>query len=73
MQIYVDDSPLAFPGQYLISTVVAVSIGGILFTAFLLHIYEIQIVNFFKRKKPRNKVESKTSVATEVSYESNEL
>ncbi|XP_070797427.1 cation channel sperm-associated auxiliary subunit beta [Pituophis catenifer annectens] len=71
-QIYVDDSPLAFPGQYLISTVVAVSIGGILFMAFLLHIYEIQIVNFFKRKKPRNKVESKTSVASEASYESNE-
>ncbi|XP_058018575.1 cation channel sperm-associated auxiliary subunit beta [Ahaetulla prasina] len=71
-QIYVDDSPLAFPGQYLISTVVAVSIGGILFTAFLLHIYEIQIVNFFKRKKTRNKVESKTSVATEVSSESTE-
>ncbi|KAK9409492.1 cation channel sperm-associated protein subunit beta [Crotalus adamanteus] len=42
-QIYIDDSPLAFPGQYLISTIVAVSIGGILFTAFLLHIYEIQI------------------------------
>ncbi|XP_032086077.1 cation channel sperm-associated protein subunit beta [Thamnophis elegans] len=71
-QIYVDDSPLAFPGQYLISTVVAVSIGGILFIAFLLHMYEIQITNFFKRKKPRNKVESKTSVASEASYESNE-
>ncbi|XP_039202888.1 cation channel sperm-associated protein subunit beta isoform X1 [Crotalus tigris] len=73
-QIYIDDSPLAFPGQYLISTIVAVSIGGILFTAFLLHIYEIQIVNFFKRNKNRNKVESKTSIVTasETSIESNE-
>ncbi|KAM3855852.1 cation channel sperm-associated auxiliary subunit beta [Vipera latastei] len=73
-QIYVDDSPLAFPGQYLISTIVAVSIGGILFTAFLLNIYEIQIVHFFNRKKIRNKVGSKTSVVTvsETSIESNE-
>ncbi|KAM6459099.1 cation channel sperm-associated auxiliary subunit beta [Liasis olivaceus] len=63
-QIYVDDSPLAFPGQHLISTIVAVLIGGILFAAFLLHIYEIQIGNFFKRKLKRNKVESKTSTAT---------
>ncbi|XP_070595911.1 cation channel sperm-associated auxiliary subunit beta-like [Erythrolamprus reginae] len=70
-QLYIDDSPLAFPGQYLISTVVAVSIGGILFTAFLLHIYEIQILNFFKKKKISNKVESKTSIVSEVSSESN--
>ncbi|XP_025025384.1 cation channel sperm-associated protein subunit beta [Python bivittatus] len=63
-QIYVDDSPLAFPGRHLISTIVAVLIGGILFVAFLLHIYEIQIGNFFKRKSKRNKVESKTSTAT---------
>ncbi|XP_070609354.1 cation channel sperm-associated auxiliary subunit beta-like [Erythrolamprus reginae] len=71
-QLYIDDSPLAFPGQYLISTVVAVSIGGILFTTFLLHIYEIQILNFFKKKKISNKVESKTSIVSEVSSESNE-
>ncbi|XP_026561180.1 cation channel sperm-associated protein subunit beta [Pseudonaja textilis] len=70
-QIYVDDAPLAFPGQYLISTIVAVLVGGILFMAFLLHNYEIQIVNFFKRKKIRNKVESKTSVTSKESSESN--
>ncbi|XP_026534989.1 cation channel sperm-associated protein subunit beta [Notechis scutatus] len=70
-QIYVDDAPLAFPGQYLISTIVAVLVGGILFAAFLLHNYEIQIINFFKRKKIRNKVESKTSVTSKESSESN--
>ncbi|XP_063149772.1 cation channel sperm-associated auxiliary subunit beta [Candoia aspera] len=63
-QIYVDDSPLAFPGQYLIGTIVAMSVGGILFVAFLLHTYEIQIGKFLKRKLNRSKVESKTSVAT---------
>nr|XP_060611139.1 cation channel sperm-associated auxiliary subunit beta [Anolis sagrei ordinatus] len=37
-QIFVDDPPLAFPGQYLISTITAVAIGGIIFMAFILHV-----------------------------------
>ncbi|KAF7251677.1 Cation channel sperm-associated protein subunit beta [Varanus komodoensis] len=63
-QIYVDDSPLAFPGQYLISTFTAVLIGGIIFVAFILHVYEIQIGNILKGKLKRNKVASKVSLST---------
>ncbi|KAH0620425.1 hypothetical protein JD844_020860 [Phrynosoma platyrhinos] len=62
-QIYVDDAPLAFPGQYLISTITAVLIGGIVFMAFILHVYEIQIGTIMQRLK-RNKVASKSSFVT---------
>nr|XP_016846437.1 PREDICTED: cation channel sperm-associated protein subunit beta [Anolis carolinensis] len=70
-QIYVDDPPLAFPGQYLISTITAVAIGGIIFMAFILHVYEIQIGTILKKLK-RNKVASKGSF-TSVSATSTEI
>ncbi|KAM9149409.1 cation channel sperm-associated auxiliary subunit beta [Pangshura tecta] len=47
-QIYVDDAPLAFPGQYLVSTVTAVLVGGIIFLIFMMQIYEINIWNKVK-------------------------
>uniref|UniRef100_A0ABM5FB98 Cation channel sperm-associated auxiliary subunit beta n=1 Tax=Pogona vitticeps TaxID=103695 RepID=A0ABM5FB98_9SAUR len=63
-QIYVDDSPLAFPGQYLISCITAILIGGIIFVAFILHMYEIQIGILLNRKFRKNKVASKSSFTT---------
>ncbi|XP_060128240.1 cation channel sperm-associated auxiliary subunit beta-like isoform X2 [Zootoca vivipara] len=60
-QIYIDDSPLAFPGNYLISTMTSILIGGIIFVAYILYVFEIEIRNFFKRKLRRNKVASKPS------------
>ncbi|XP_077780841.1 cation channel sperm-associated auxiliary subunit beta-like isoform X1 [Podarcis muralis] len=58
-QIYIDDSPLAFPGNYLISSMTSILIGGIIFVAFILYAFEIEIRNFLKRKLRRNKVASK--------------
>ncbi|XP_077175220.1 cation channel sperm-associated auxiliary subunit beta [Paroedura picta] len=49
-QIYVDDAPLAFPGQYLISSITAVLIGFIIFLAFIMEVYEIQIWTMFKKR-----------------------
>ncbi|KAJ7345109.1 hypothetical protein JRQ81_001059 [Phrynocephalus forsythii] len=63
-QIYVDDSPLAFPGQYLISSITAVLIGGIIFVAFILHVYEIQIGTLLKMKFRKNKVAPKSSITS---------
>ncbi|XP_060138921.1 cation channel sperm-associated auxiliary subunit beta [Zootoca vivipara] len=60
-QIYIDDSPLAFPGNYLIGTMTSILIGGIIFVVFILYVFEIEIRNFFKRKLRRNKVASKPS------------
>uniref|UniRef100_A0A8C4KGZ4 Cation channel sperm-associated protein subunit beta n=1 Tax=Dromaius novaehollandiae TaxID=8790 RepID=A0A8C4KGZ4_DRONO len=42
-QIYVDDAPLAFPGQYLISALTALLIGSIIFVAFLIQLYDINV------------------------------
>ncbi|XP_033029344.1 cation channel sperm-associated protein subunit beta [Lacerta agilis] len=58
-QIYIDDSPLAFPGNSLIGSMTAIVIGGIIFAAFLLYVFEIDIWNFLKMKLRRNKVASK--------------
>ncbi|XP_050811964.1 cation channel sperm-associated auxiliary subunit beta [Gopherus flavomarginatus] len=56
-QIYVDEAPLAFPGQYLVSTVTAVLVGGIIFVIFMMQIYEINIWNKVKSKvRKKNKV-----------------
>uniref|UniRef100_A0A8C8SLU1 Cation channel sperm associated auxiliary subunit beta n=1 Tax=Pelusios castaneus TaxID=367368 RepID=A0A8C8SLU1_9SAUR len=56
-QIYVDDAPLAFPGQYLVSTVTAVLVGGIIFVAFMMQMYEINVWNKVKNKmRKKNKV-----------------
>ncbi|XP_063003703.1 cation channel sperm-associated auxiliary subunit beta [Elgaria multicarinata webbii] len=71
-QIYVDDSPLAFPTQYLISSFTAVLIGGIIFVAFILQVYEIQIGSILKGKLKTNKVASKSSFTTD-SAASNEI
>ncbi|XP_044872539.1 cation channel sperm-associated protein subunit beta isoform X1 [Mauremys mutica] len=64
-QIYVDDAPLAFPGQYLVSTVTAVLVGGIIFVIFMMQIYEINIWNKVKSKvRKKNKVSvSETSAS----------
>ncbi|XP_060118315.1 cation channel sperm-associated auxiliary subunit beta-like [Heteronotia binoei] len=49
-QIYVDDAPLAFPGQYLISSITAVLIGFISFLTFVLEAYEIPLWSTLKNK-----------------------
>nr|XP_034959559.1 LOW QUALITY PROTEIN: cation channel sperm-associated protein subunit beta-like [Zootoca vivipara] len=59
-QIYIDDSPLAFPGNYLIGTMTSILIGGIIFVVFILYVFEIEIRNFFKKETRRNKVAIKT-------------
>ncbi|XP_053232780.1 cation channel sperm-associated auxiliary subunit beta-like isoform X1 [Podarcis raffonei] len=58
-QIYIDDSPLAFPGNSLITSMTTILMGGIIFVAFILYVFEIEIRNFLKRKLRRNKVASK--------------
>ncbi|XP_062433676.1 cation channel sperm-associated auxiliary subunit beta [Rhea pennata] len=68
-QIYVDDAPLAFPGQYLISALTALLIGSIIFVAFLVQLYDINICDELKHKFGRfNKVSpsqtSNTATAT---------
>nr|XP_009688136.1 PREDICTED: cation channel sperm-associated protein subunit beta [Struthio camelus australis] len=68
-QIYVDDVPLAFPGQYLISALTALLIGSIIFVAFLVQLYDINIWDEVKHKFGRfNKVSpsltSNTATAT---------
>ncbi|KAM8807305.1 cation channel sperm-associated auxiliary subunit beta [Eudromia elegans] len=56
-QIYVDDAPLAFPGSFLISALTALFIGGVIFVAFLIQLYQINIWDEVKRKCGRfNKV-----------------
>ncbi|XP_031808144.1 cation channel sperm-associated protein subunit beta isoform X2 [Sarcophilus harrisii] len=53
-QIYVDDVPLPFPGRILIATTTAVLLGGIIYLAFILEIYNVQVWKPFKnmiRKK----------------------
>ncbi|XP_066480131.1 cation channel sperm-associated auxiliary subunit beta [Tiliqua scincoides] len=62
-QIYIDDVPLAFPGGNLINAVTAILIGGIIFLAFMMHVYEIQIGHILKAFR-KNKVASKSSVST---------
>ncbi|XP_067403186.1 cation channel sperm-associated auxiliary subunit beta [Emydura macquarii macquarii] len=70
-QIYIDDAPLAFPGQYLVSTVTAVLVGGILFVAFMMQIYEINIWNKVKSKvRKKNKVSASETSATVASTSS---
>nr|XP_013796374.1 PREDICTED: cation channel sperm-associated protein subunit beta [Apteryx mantelli mantelli] len=68
-QIYVDDAPLAFPGQYLTSALTALLIGSIIFVAFLIQLYDINIWDEVKHKFGRfNKVSpsqtSNTATAT---------
>ncbi|XP_064367921.1 cation channel sperm-associated auxiliary subunit beta [Dromaius novaehollandiae] len=68
-QIYVDDAPLAFPGQYLISALTALLIGSIIFVAFLIQLYDINVWDEAKHKFGRfNKVSpsqnSNTATAT---------
>lgn len=66
LQIYVDDAPLAFPGQYLISTITAVLIGGIIVAAYVMQVYEIPIWSILKNTlRRKNKVASESSVATD--------
>ncbi|XP_059579159.1 cation channel sperm-associated auxiliary subunit beta [Alligator mississippiensis] len=50
-QIYVDDAPLAFPGQYLTISLTAVLIGGIIFVTFMVQVYD---VNIWKKIKSRS-------------------
>uniref|UniRef100_A0A8C3S368 Cation channel sperm-associated protein subunit beta n=1 Tax=Chelydra serpentina TaxID=8475 RepID=A0A8C3S368_CHESE len=59
-QIYVDDAPLAFPGQYLVSTITAVLVGGIIFVAFMMQMYEI---NIWKKVKSKVRKKNKVSVS----------
>uniref|UniRef100_A0A8C4VPY6 Cation channel sperm-associated protein subunit beta n=1 Tax=Gopherus evgoodei TaxID=1825980 RepID=A0A8C4VPY6_9SAUR len=70
-QIYVDEAPLAFPGQYLVSTVTAVLVGGIIFVIFMMQIYEINIWNKVKSKvRKKNKVSVSETSATVTSTSS---
>ncbi|TFK15875.1 sphingolipid delta(4)-desaturase/C4-hydroxylase DES2 [Platysternon megacephalum] len=70
-QIYVDDAPLAFPGQYLVSTVTAVLVGGIIFVIFMMQMYEINIWNKVKSKvRKKNKVSVSETSATVTSTSS---
>ncbi|XP_074853582.1 cation channel sperm-associated auxiliary subunit beta [Carettochelys insculpta] len=70
-QIYVDDAPLAFPGQYLVSTVTAVFVGGIIFIAFMMQMYETNIWNKIKSKmRKKNKVSTSETSATSTSTSS---
>ncbi|XP_060118313.1 cation channel sperm-associated auxiliary subunit beta-like [Heteronotia binoei] len=67
-QIYVDDAPLAFPGDYLITSLTAVVIGFIIFVAFILQAYDIQVWSILKQKlKQTSKVSPKVSLTTTVS------
>ncbi|XP_048340585.1 cation channel sperm-associated auxiliary subunit beta [Sphaerodactylus townsendi] len=49
-QIYVDDAPLAFPGQYLISSITTVLLGLFVFVVFIVEAYEINVWSFLKKK-----------------------
>ncbi|XP_015282602.1 PREDICTED: cation channel sperm-associated protein subunit beta-like [Gekko japonicus] len=49
-QIYVDDAPMAFPGDYLITSFTAVAVGFSIFVAFFLQAYEIQVWSILKQK-----------------------
>nr|XP_056707813.1 cation channel sperm-associated auxiliary subunit beta [Euleptes europaea] len=49
-QIYIDDAPLAFPGQSLISSITAVLIGVTIFGAFILEVYEIPAWSLLKKR-----------------------
>ncbi|KAM7164019.1 cation channel sperm-associated auxiliary subunit beta [Macrochelys suwanniensis] len=70
-QIYVDDAPLAFPGQYLVSTITAVLVGGIIFVAFMMQMYEINIWKKVKSKvRKKNKVSVSDTSATVASTSS---
>ncbi|XP_010214042.1 PREDICTED: cation channel sperm-associated protein subunit beta [Tinamus guttatus] len=71
-QIYVDEAPLAYPGSFLLSALTALLIGGIIFVAFLVQLYQINIWDELKRKCGRfNKVSpsesSSAAVATSAS------
>ncbi|XP_077179614.1 cation channel sperm-associated auxiliary subunit beta-like [Paroedura picta] len=64
-QIYVDDAPLAFPGEYLITSLTAVVVGSAIFMAFILQVYDIQIWSMLKQKlKQMSKVSPKVSLST---------
>ncbi|XP_041121983.1 cation channel sperm-associated protein subunit beta-like [Polyodon spathula] len=43
VQIYIDGPPLAFPAQYLINTITAIVLGGILLIVFLLKLYGVKL------------------------------
>ncbi|XP_036592632.1 cation channel sperm-associated protein subunit beta [Trichosurus vulpecula] len=47
-QIYVDDVPLPFPGRILIAATTAVVLGGIIFVAFMLVMYNVKVWKPFK-------------------------
>lgn len=64
LQIYIDDAPLAFPGDYIIAACTTVVIGFISFVAFIVQSYDIQIWSIFKQKlKQTRKVSPKSSVS----------
>ncbi|XP_025902699.1 cation channel sperm-associated protein subunit beta [Nothoprocta perdicaria] len=64
-QIYVDEAPLAFPGSFLISALTALFIGSIIFVAFLVQLYQVNIWEEVKRKCGRfNKVSPSESSST---------
>ncbi|XP_053126355.1 cation channel sperm-associated auxiliary subunit beta-like isoform X9 [Hemicordylus capensis] len=64
-QIYVDDAPLAFPGQYLVISISMISIGATIFVGFVIQMYEIQLGNVLQRKLlRRNKVSSKSTLSS---------
>ncbi|KAK6479134.1 cation channel sperm-associated protein subunit beta-like [Huso huso] len=56
LQIYIDGPPLAFPAQYLINTITAIVLGGILLVVFLLKLYEVKLpsknsfTNLFRKR-----------------------
>ncbi|XP_053126264.1 cation channel sperm-associated auxiliary subunit beta-like isoform X7 [Hemicordylus capensis] len=70
-QIYVDDAPLAFPGQTLLTGISMIAIGAIIFVGFVIQMYEIQLGNVLQRKLlRRNKVSSKSTLSSASSEES---
>jgi cation channel sperm-associated protein subunit beta len=56
LQIYVDETPLPFPGQALIALATAVVLGGLIFTAFMFQLHNIHPLRAFRRWIQRNKM-----------------
>ncbi|XP_008568594.1 PREDICTED: cation channel sperm-associated protein subunit beta-like [Galeopterus variegatus] len=64
-QIYVDETPLPFPGHTLVAIAAAVVLGGLIFTAFMFQLHNIHPLTAFQ-KWIRSKVNFSSSTVSEL-------
>ncbi|XP_074091513.1 cation channel sperm-associated auxiliary subunit beta-like isoform X3 [Macrotis lagotis] len=60
-QIYVDNAPYSFPGRFLIASITAVILGGIILAVFMVELFDVHFWTLFKHLFRKKEVKESTS------------